>query len=281
VFVNNRSDVLLLGLFFGAASVGLYRLAGRIVESVANLLMVTLQAVALPEFARYQDDEHLFAGRLVVLVRTGAMLGLPVLGVVVASSTPIMALLGDQWAPAARVVQVLCIVGAVRSVVAFSGPMLQAQGRPGLGAALAWLAGIISALTFIATGVLLRDHDVADQVLWMAVSRAALFGVVFLGINLWLMRRYGRAPIPALLAAIGPSLLAGLAAVGAGWLFRSSVVDAAWAPIADLVATGIVSAAVALAVLLVVEPHARLLAIDLRRMLATRRSSSAPAGEPA
>jgi PST family polysaccharide transporter len=291
VFLNNRSDVLLMGLFFGAAAVGLYRLASRIVESVANLLMVSLQAVALPEFSRYQDDEDRFAGRLVVLVRTGAMLALPTLGIIVACSTPIMGLLGDQWDPAARVLAVLCVVGGVRAVTAFSGPMLQAQGRPGLGAGLAWLAGGLSAITFVVTGVALRDADIVDQVFWMAISRALLFGIVFFGINLWLMRRFGGASIRAILAAISPSLVSGLSAAAAGWLFLTSGVVDGWPDLAALVATGMVSTAVAVALLMTTEPHARSLYTDMRRTIGAHVSSSnrhpassqgsAPAGQRA
>jgi hypothetical protein len=185
-----------------------------------------------------------------------------------------MGLQGEQWDAAARVLAVLCVVGAVRAVTAFSGPMVQAQGRPGLGAGLAWLAGGLSAVTFVVTGVALRDADIVDQVFWMAMSRALLFGVVFLGINLWLMRRFGGASIRSTLAAIAPSFVSGLGAAAAGWLFLTSGVTDRWPNLAVLVTTGIVSTAVAVALLMTTEPHARSLYTDLRRTIGAHVSSS-------
>lgn len=285
VFVNNRSDVLLIGLFFGAAAVGLYRLASRIVESVANLLMVSLQAVALPELSRFQDDDEQFAARVVTIVRTGALLGLPVLGVVAASSEPAMRLLGERWAPAAAVLQVLCVVAGVRAITAFSGPMLQARGRPGLGAVLAWIAGGLSALTFVLTGLALQGYDTADQVLLMAVSRAVLFGGVFLAINVWLMRRYGGVTLAAVVGAVVPSAVAGLAAASAGWVLRHALGLDRWPALADLVATALLSGAVGVAVLLTTDREARALLGRLRTTLLTRtvgpRRPMATVAEPA
>ena len=56
VFVNNRVDALLVGLFFGPTAVGLYRLAARLVESAIEFTVQPIQHVALPEFSRFQSD---------------------------------------------------------------------------------------------------------------------------------------------------------------------------------------------------------------------------------
>src|SRR5262249_11455296 len=56
VFVNRLVDALLIGLFFGPAAVGLYRLADRLIESLLQIGTYPVQLFALSHFARLQHQ---------------------------------------------------------------------------------------------------------------------------------------------------------------------------------------------------------------------------------
>ena len=256
VFATNRSDALLMGLFFGPAAIGLYRIATRAVDAVVRLLTVSLQSVALPELACYQDEPSAFTARLSRIVRLSAMLSFPALGVLVAIAGPLTDLLGEDWAPAAPAIQVLCVAGAVRVTSAFSGPMLQALGRPHQQALLAWLAGGLSAAVFLLAGIVLRDAPTQDQVLWMAVCRSALFGGLFLGINVVLLVRVGGLDLKELGSITLPSALAGGSTALFG-LIAASQLPSPWSPLVRLAVTLTVGVLVAASTLYLVEPAAR------------------------
>ncbi len=256
VFATTRSDALLMGLFFGPAAIGLYRIATRAVDAVVRLLTVSLQSVALPELARHQDEPSAFTKRLGRIVRLSAMLSLPALGVLVAIAGPLTDLLGEDWAPAAPAIQVLCVVGAVRATSAFSGPMLQALGRPQHQALLAWLVGGLSAAVFVLVGIVLRSAPTQDQILWMAVSRSVLFGGVFLALNVVLLVRVGGLALKELGSITLPSALAGGLAALIG-LIAASQLPSPWSPLLRLALTLTVGVIVAGATLYLVEPAAR------------------------
>lgn len=216
VFANTRIDALLIGLFFGPVAVGLYRLASRAVDAVVDLTVKALQAVALPELSRLQDEPSRFAERCLGIVRLSSMLSLPVLGALFAASDSVMSVVGEEWSPAGPVLRLLCVVGAVRGLVLFVGPMLQALGRPHQLAALSWLAALLSAATFVVAGWWMQGAAETDQVLGMAFSKAALWLGFFLTLNLVILCRMCRIPRARLLATLLPGVAATVAGAAAG-----------------------------------------------------------------
>lgn len=225
VFINNRSDALLIGLFFGPAAVGLYRFASRWVDMLIEVSVRSLQAVSLPELSRFQDERERFDERLLAVLGLSSLLALPALGILAAASGPLMALVGPEWSDAVVPLQILCGVGAAKALVLFNGPMLQALGRTGQLAALAWAAGVLSALGFVVAAVILRDASAEGQVSGMAVSRLLLYGLVFLAVNLFLLLRLTGLSLDRVVRVVAPSAAAGFAAVvvgqgvqGTGWV---------------------------------------------------------------
>ena len=90
VFVNNRVDALLVGLFFGATAVGLYRFAARLVESAIEFTVQPIQHVALPEFSRFQSDTARGRERYRSLVLFSVAIGAPVMASVYSNADPFM-----------------------------------------------------------------------------------------------------------------------------------------------------------------------------------------------
>lgn len=280
-FINVRSDALLIGLFFGPIAVGLYRMAVRFIDLTLEVTAGALQAVFLPELSRSNQDQETFNQRTVEVVRIGALLAIPLLGALAAASDPLVLLLGQEWAPASDVLEVLCILAAVQAVALFIAPILQAAGRPGVLAWLTWISAALSAGSFTASGLLLAGYDVATQVLWIAIIRVAVFAPTLFVIVLPVLRRTLGLSSRRVLLAVAPAAVAALTGyLVTTWL--QTLIDAPWVarPVTGLLFAGSVAVVIAVAVVMALDPHARALpALVKRKLAARRRSGESPTAE--
>lgn len=256
VFVNGRADVLITGLFFGGVAVGLYRFASRLVDTVVSVTVTSLQGASLPELSRYQDDPERFRIRMKSVLRASALLSLPLLGVLAGVADPLMAAVGPKWDRAVLPLMILTVMGAVRATTMLLGPILQALGRTRLFAVISWFNGGLSALSFVIAGVLLSESSIEQQVVAMSLSRAVLYGVVFLGLNLWILRWATGMPIHTVLSTSAPSFFAALGAAATG-IAIATALDGLVPSLARLAASGSVSVAVGGLMLYALDPHVR------------------------
>jgi O-antigen/teichoic acid export membrane protein len=224
-FLLSRADVLLMGAFFGPVVVGLFRFALRVPEMVTGITARGLQDVALPDLARHSLDRPALAARLGQLVRAGAVLSIPALGVVAAAAEPLVMVIGEDWADAAAPMRLLCLASGVMIVAGLFGPALQAAQRPGLPALVTWLnAGCLAGAIFLAAE-LSRDTGMHGELIAVAWA-VILVNVLLAGIMGYLVfRRVLRvSPWPAL-RALGPSTVAAGAAVAVGSVMPELVGD--------------------------------------------------------
>lgn len=242
VFVNNRADALLIGIFFGPLVVGVYRLGSRLIDAILSGLAGPIRSLALPELSPYQDDPEELTRRADRLMLMGAVAVFPVLGIVAATAEPLTAVLGERWGGSAAVIQVLCLVGAVRVVATIDGPLLQAVGSPFVQAGMATFTAAISALTFSAAGVALSTASPEVQALGVAAARALLYGSFICVIHVLIIRRYAGIGVRRGLAVVGRPFGAGVGAWLCGTMVHELVVSAG--PASRLLLTAVVSAGV-------------------------------------
>lgn len=276
VFVNNRADALLIGIFFGPFVVGIYRLGSRLVDMVVAALVGPVQQLALPELAPHQDDPAELAVRLQRLGRVSVASTVPVLACLAVVADPLTATLGGRWGGAAAVIEVLCVVGVVRAIVAVDGPVLQATGRPFLQAAVTAGLAVLSAATFVVAGVALSAASSESQALGMAASRAVLFASPVLVVHLVVIRRFaGVGPLREL-RNLGPPL-----SVGGIVLLVGSGLDALLPgpPLLRLLGVGAGSGVVAIVATLRVVPGCAAL-LPGRRGRRDQDPASEPDGPP-
>jgi PST family polysaccharide transporter len=275
-FVNRRSDTLLMGLFFTPAAVGLYHAADRIVDLVLEFTMRPVGTVSLPHFSRLQKDPEGLRATVAKCMRVTLVITVPVLLVVAATGELGLALLGDEWVSAADALALLCVVGMVKALVFFTGPLLFAVAKPFLRAAMLWALGALSAVTVVAVGISLQGSGAETQIFGMAASRAALFVAAILPINLLILARYGGLRLRDFVPSLPGPLASGLAAfaVVAG-LEATGLLDELSALVAFAFA-GTLAAVAALIVLLAFDAEARAEARSLRRGLSRRRTGRQP-----
>jgi PST family polysaccharide transporter len=275
-FVNRRADALLMGLFFGPVVVGIYRLADRIVDVLLELTMRPVGLVSLPHFSRAQHDRERLRELVVTCLRATLLLTVPALLVLAACSEELLGLLGEEWVPGADALMLLCIVGIAKGLVFFTGPLLFALARPRFRAIMLWVLAALSAGTVVAVGAALGGSSADDQLFGMALSRALLFVVIFVPVNMAIIGWLAGLSLRELAPSATAPILSGVAALAAAAAVRSTGVLDTVAPLPALLVAGAVASGAAVTVLLLLEPRARAAASGLRQRLSRRAPPPLP-----
>jgi PST family polysaccharide transporter len=269
-FVNRRSDALLLGVFFGPTVVGLYRLADRLVEGLLSVSTRPVQQVSLPHFSRLQSDRPALQKAVASCMRITSLTTVPPMLVVVACAAFIMPVLGPDWVPAADALKLLALVGVAKAIILFTGPLLYAVSKPQVRTIMVWTLAIASAASFAVVGVALSDQPVTEQVLGSAATRAILFVILFIPVNLAIVARFTGVRVASLIPHFVVPTGAGLGAVAAvAGLESASVLDALPAG-AALAAAAAVAITVAATIVLLFDRGLRARVMRLGRAISGR-----------
>jgi O-antigen/teichoic acid export membrane protein len=180
LFADVQAGAIALGVFFGPAAVGLYRIADRIVATVITIAVSSIQAVSLPQFSRLQDQPQELKKSVLTCIRLSSVATLPALAGLAAVSYPLTAAIGPAWIPAADALKLLCVCGMGAIFTYFTGPLMQALGKPDQVAALTWTRTVLGCLILVAAGYLAQKSLPETQILSIVVARfvmTALFDV--------------------------------------------------------------------------------------------------------
>lgn len=181
-----ETTIITLGL--GVASLGIYNIAQRLIQTAQDLSTAAMAPVATVVFAQVRDDgERLRSGYLRALSLTYAVI-IPIMTVIAVSAGDIVPLLfGQQWTRSVLPSQALAVAAILIAGAALDHGLHYGLGRPGR-----WLVYAIGidALTVLATFVavaaglfgialgLVVVAVIATIVRWFLVSR-------MLGASLW------------------------------------------------------------------------------------------------
>ncbi|MEJ3747171.1 oligosaccharide flippase family protein [Actinomycetes bacterium KLBMP 9797] len=255
-YLSLRSDVLVMGLFFGPVVIGLYRFAARFAEMAVDLTASGLHQVSLPHLARHSQDRRALGHELGRLMHGTAVLACPALGIVAGVAEPLVLFIGDQWADAAGALQILCLVSGVWMVGTLCGQGLQAAQRAGIPALFTWLTMGGSVIGIVVASWLSSGSDTTTKLLAAAwamlvtqvVMNAALVYVTY--------RRVLRVSFrPTLFGAL-PGVTAGIAAAVAGGAIHP-LLDGALNDFLELVVSGTAASAAAGVTLLALDREVR------------------------
>ncbi len=266
-FVNNRVDALLVGLYFGASAIGLYRLASRLVESAIEATVVPIQNVALPELARQNGPAARLDRYRSLLLISAAVAG-PMMATVFACAGPLMRTMGGEWVDATTALQLLSIVGLVRGITMLNSPAIQAAGRPGANAIMTWLAAGLSALSFILVGAALSDQTIDVQVAGMAASRAMLYALVLMPIvQGFFVSRIVGFRMADFARTVTPTLAVSTLVAIVGTASSEALLDAGLPNVVSLALIGSGSLAISGSLVILINPAARTAAERVRTRL--------------
>jgi PST family polysaccharide transporter len=255
-FLSTRTDIVLMGLFFGPVMIGLYRFAARFAEMVVDLTARGLQQVSLPHLARHGSDRAGLAREFGRLMHGVAVLAYPMLGIVAGVAEPLVLFIGDQWAEAANPLRILCGVSAVAMLAALFEPAMQAAQRPGITAVFAWTTTGTSAVAIFAASRVSADGATSTQLMAAAWSMLTVQVLLVLVMGYVVFRRVLRVTVTPILLAGVPGTLAGIASAVAS-ATAYGLVDSMLNKFLALVASGTAGVAVAATVVLLLDREVR------------------------
>lgn len=136
-FLALRADDIFVGRFLGAFALGIYQVAFQIGELAARELTSVVSSVAFPAFSRIQGDRGQVVSSYLVTTEAVASVVIPVAAVSIFLAEPLVLLvLGNRWAPVAVILPILIWSASIRGMVATSGGVFLALGKPRLSAQL-------------------------------------------------------------------------------------------------------------------------------------------------
>ncbi|ADX75030.1 membrane protein involved in the export of O-antigen and teichoic acid [Pseudarthrobacter phenanthrenivorans Sphe3] len=223
-----NADYLFIGPMLGAAELGIYFLAFSIAMWPTAVIGSMLNGLVLPAISAVRRDGGDMAGAVTLGLRTVALIAFPLAAFLsVFSLELVKTIYGPAWLPAAPVLSVLAIYGAVSVVGLFLANVIIASGR----------TGVLLGVQLCALAVLLPGLPAAIHL--GGIQGAALMHVIVVvavtsPVYVVALRRSTGLRIPALLAALqlpaATTALTGLAA----WLVTLALED----PLLKLIVAG-------------------------------------------
>lgn len=200
-----RLPHVFIGRLFGAQALGAYTIGSEIAQLAHTELVAPINRAMFPGYARLVDNLAEF--RRVCTDATGAilMVVVPTSVAVALFAQPIVRiLLGEQWADAVPVIQILAFAGAVTAVTSNSISAYLALGRPHLVTFILLARLVVFAAVALVYAV---DRDV------IAVAHTELVAsVASLLVSFPMLLRVVRIPVLAYLANLWKPLVASAAA---------------------------------------------------------------------
>jgi O-antigen/teichoic acid export membrane protein len=212
-----------------------------VVEVVLDLTMQPVGVMSLPLLSRLQNDPAGLRETALKCLRATAVIAVPALLVVVATSPELVALLGEEWERAAVPLQLLCLAGIGKAVGLFTGPVLFAVSRPRFRAVMLWLIAGVSTAVAVVVGDVLSGDSVETQVVGMSASRAVLFLIVLLPVYVAIIHRFAGVSVRSFLRDVPAPALSGLGAVVAAFVVRESGAIDGLSPFPAVLVTGSVA----------------------------------------
>lgn len=233
--LSYQVDRVLVGYFLDAATLGVYGLARRVLESATNAITGVLNTVALPAFAKLQDDNERLTSALNAATKLSCLITFPVFaGLALVAPVLVETVLGADWRAAGRILQVVCISGFCYPIAIFLMTTLRAVGRADVGFGVSTL-GLILRAGFCLIGI---RYGV------MGIAVATVLGsYLLLPLRFYLVDRLVGIDYPAFARALMPatvSTAAMAACVGA----VAVLIEGELAPVvtlAVLVAAGVLT----------------------------------------
>lgn len=216
-YFNSNLDYLLIGALLGAKPLGYYTLAYNLIIRPSEMINPIVTKVAFPVFSKVQKDINKLKKGYLKVLQLLSSVNFPIMaGMAVVAPVAVPIIFGEQWQPSIILIQILTIVGLLRSTGNPVGSLLLAKGRADLGfkwnvalmvtqipglylgaklggtvgvaVAFAILMGIYSIFNYLILIRTLLGHCLREYVfsMWSALWMSAVMGGVILCIGVLL-----------------------------------------------------------------------------------------------
>lgn len=201
-------DRFVVGRFIGAAELGYYGLANRLLRYPMQTTAQTYREVVSPSLAKIQDDPRAVLEAYRRTVGGIAFVMFPLCFVTAALAEPlVIVLLGNKWTPTINLIVPVALAGALQNINPTTGSLYVSQGRADL--LFRWSVGSsLVMMTSYAIGAFWGTSGVA----WAYLAGIALLTYPAFAIPLKLI---DATPADALRPLLSPTMVAALAAAAA------------------------------------------------------------------
>lgn len=204
-FVNyfaRNVDHLIIGKFLGAQALGYYTLAYKLMMLPVQNSTWVINKVMFPAFSRIQDQLEKVRENYLKLLKAVALLVFPGMALFHVLASDLVSLVyGDQWQPAAALIEILCFCGMAQSISSLGGVIYLSRGK----ADVQFKMSVVSAS--ILTFVLLSVAKGGVEVVSLSYT---LFCVSWMNVSLYVVGRLIRLNVFAVYKKLlAPLLLSG------------------------------------------------------------------------
>ena len=167
-FLSVHSDDFLIGYYLGPIALGYYTLAYNLLIVMTDLLVSVPNAVAFPVFSKIQKDPIRLKSTFYEVTQLQSIIAFPIfLGVFIVAPEAVRVLYSDKWASSIPVVQILMLIGIVRSASYFYSSIFRAAGKPSWRFGIYSLTAVLNVVGFL---IVVRMGIIAVAVSYVVVS---------------------------------------------------------------------------------------------------------------
>ncbi|WP_129338028.1 lipopolysaccharide biosynthesis protein [Cellulomonas endophytica] len=133
IYIGGNVDNILIGRVTSPAQLAFYALSYRLLRMPIQMIGSVVNGVALPIFARLQDDDERTTSWFLTATQAVAVVAFPLFGVmVIGAEAGVSVAFGDEWQGAVVPLQVLALAGIPMIVRMLLSPLATARGEAGL-----------------------------------------------------------------------------------------------------------------------------------------------------
>lgn len=215
VFLVTQGDDFLVAVMLGPTAIGLYQMAYLLASLPATQVTHVVGQVAFPSYARVTDaPRRLRLAYQQILFGTALVTWPMSTGILILANEGVDLVLGASWLPAVPAIQVLALLGAMRSFGATNGALFHGIGRPSLNT---WVTLVHLLLMAALVVPLIRSYGIVGAAL--AVTLPMFVSQAF---GAWLTARVvggARSLVSGAAAPLVGTVAVSLVALGArAWL---------------------------------------------------------------
>jgi O-antigen/teichoic acid export membrane protein len=137
IFLLTQGDDIFVGKMLGVTALGFYQMAYLISNLPATEITHVISQVTFPAYSKMQDDIPQLREAYLRVLQVTAFLSFPIAGLIFVLAPDFTKIfLGEKWMPMVPALQIFCILGAIRSIVATMGPVFYSTKKPKIGTQL-------------------------------------------------------------------------------------------------------------------------------------------------
>ena len=149
-FSKNNADNFIIGSVLGPVSLGYYVVGYRILRLVIQFTSNLVDRVAFPLYARLQDEPDRFRRAYYKSASFAALVAFPAFtGILVLAPEIVSVLFGPKWSESVPVMQVLSVLGIIRSLSYLNSSTLTGLGKPSWRVIIVGITTVLSVSAFL------------------------------------------------------------------------------------------------------------------------------------